>query len=76
MAKVVKYEANLIMCIMVTHICSAATMNECFLILQSVKYLRQQMFSVLDNLLKVRASTTLRKMQDDVCGLMHMRELG
>lgn len=61
MAKVVKYEAKLIMCVMVTHICSAATVNECSLILQSVKYLGQQMFSVLDNFLKVRALTTLFK---------------
>lgn len=63
-AKVVKYEAKLIMCIMVTHICSAATVNECFLILQSIKYLGQQMFSVLDNFLQVRALATL--FQEDV----------
>lgn len=47
--------------IMVTHIYSAATMTECFLLLQSIKYLRQQMFSVLDNFLKVRALVTLFK---------------
>lgn len=58
-AKVVKYEAKLITCIMVTHLCSAATMNECFLLLQSIKYLGQQKFSILDNLLKVRALVTL-----------------
>lgn len=49
---------------MVTHICSAATVNECFLILQSIKYLGQQMFSVLDNFLQVRALATL--FQEDV----------
>lgn len=59
--KVEKYEANLIMCITVTHICSAATINECFLVLQSIKYLRQQMFSILDNVLKVKALATLFK---------------
>lgn len=46
---------------MVTHIYSAAPVNECHLVLQSIKYLRQQMYSVLDNLLKVRASATLFK---------------
>lgn len=49
------------MCIMVTHVCSATTVTERFLILQSIKYLRQQMFSILDSLLKARASATLFK---------------
>lgn len=49
------------MCIMVTHICSAATVNESFLILHSIKYLGQQMFSVLDNFLKVGALASLFK---------------
>lgn len=46
---------------MVTHVCSATTVTERFLILQSIKYLRQQMFSILDSLLKARASATLFK---------------
>lgn len=47
MAKVVKYEAELIICVIVTPICSAATVSECFLSLQLIEYLRQQMYSAL-----------------------------
>lgn len=48
------------MYIIVTHICSAATVNESSIIL-SIKHLGQQLFSVLDNFLKVRALANLFK---------------
>lgn len=43
----VRYEAHLIMCVTVTHVRSAATMSEAFLVPHSVVYARQQMFFML-----------------------------
>lgn len=65
-AKLAKRETSLTMCIVVTLIHSAATVHECFLVLQAIKYFRRQMFSILDNLLEVRAwATFLMEMEDD-----------
>lgn len=68
----VRYEAHLIMCVTVTHVCSAATMSEAFLVPHSVVYARQQMFYVLHVKTK-DLGHCLRKMQDAVCGLIHER---